>query len=62
MCYVISVSTAKLTIQAAYQYGEDLGHDNCWDTSVDRICLHHRGMGMSMDADTLMYSLLEYSH
>ena len=62
MCYVISMSTAKLTIRAAYQYDEDSDRDNCWDMFVDRIFLHHHGMGMSMDADTLMYSLLEYSH
>ena len=55
-------SRAKLTIREAYQYGEDLDHDSCWDTFVDRICLRHRGTGMSTDADTLMYSLLEYLH
>ena len=55
-------SRAKLTIREAYQYGEDLDHDSCSDRFVDRIYLHHRGTGMSTDADTLMYSLLEHLH
>ena len=55
-------SRAKLTIREAYQYGEDLDHDSCSDRFVDRIYLRHRGTGMSTDADTLMYSLLEHLH